>query len=168
MKVGIPPSALRIGRSIVAAYNPSVSPSASHLPLHKGGFGWWACFDDVPSMGVGGDTIYRPTFFPRRVREPAQTPKQPSNTHQHSQARESLELHEGSQQPARTCDGSGRRQIPKPFFGAGKRACVVLSMVRGCPQDTAETRGSCPPPRKTADQRDLTKGSVSRFLPTLF
>ena len=35
-------------------------------------------FCNTPSMGVGEETPDRPTISPRRVREPAQPPKQPS------------------------------------------------------------------------------------------
>ena len=55
-----------------------------------------------------------------------------------------------------------------PFFAAGKRACVAVYSKQGCSQETPLLRGSCPPPQKTGNQGDLTKGSVSRFLPTLF
>ena len=124
---------------------------------------------NVPSMGVGRDTINRPTSNLRCARESAQISKQPSNTHQHPQARESPELHEGSQQPARTCDGSGRRQIPKPFFGAGIRACVVLSMVRGCPlSDGGDPRIMPAAPKngrsKGFDQRERVAFSGHSFL----
>ena len=118
--------------------------------------------------GCRRSNAHQSTICLRRAREPAQTPKQPSNTHQHPQARESPENHRSSQAAPRTCDGSGRRQIPVLFFSAERRACVVLSMIRSCHHVTAETRGSCPSPKKRVDKRDLTKGSVSRFLPTLF
>ena len=76
--------------------------------------------------------------------------------------------HQNTQAAPRTCDGSGRRQIPVLFFGAGKRACVAAANKQRNSQDTVVLRGSCPPPRKMANKWDLTKGSVSRFLPTLF
>ena len=53
-------------------------------------------------------------------------------------------MHEDSQQPARTCDGSGRRQIPKSFFGAGKRACAALPNKQENSQDMALSSGIMP------------------------
>ena len=77
-------------------------------------------------------------------------------------------MHEGSQQPARTCDGSGRRQIPMPFFGAGKRACAAVCNKQESSQVTALSSVIMPAAPKNGKKRDLTKGSVSRFLVTLF
>ena len=76
--------------------------------------------------------------------------------------------HRSSQAAPRTCDGSGRRQIAMLFFGAEKRAHVAQGNKQGRSQYSAVCRGLCPPPRKMAIERDLTKGSVSRFLVTLF
>ena len=55
-----------------------------------------------------------------------------------------------------------------PFFAAGKRACVAVYSKHENTQETPLLRGSCPPPQKMGIEGDLTKGSVSRFLVTLF
>ena len=67
-------------------------------------------------------------------------------------------------QPSRSPhrDGSGRRQIPKLFFGAGKGHRLGSQETRMQPSICGALR-IVPAATKNSNQRDLTKGSVSLF-----
>ncbi|MBR2925547.1 MAG: hypothetical protein IKC28_11040, partial [Clostridia bacterium] len=59
-------------------------------------------------------------------------------------------------------DGSGRRQIPKLFFGAGKGHRLGGQQTRMQPRYDNALR-IVPAATKNSNERDLTKGSVSPF-----
>ena len=60
-------------------------------------------------------------------------------------------------------DGSGRRQIPVPFWAAGRRAHVQQPSNSKTANSRRRTADCARPPNKTGNERDLTKGSVSPF-----
>ena len=68
-------------------------------------------------------------------------------------------------QPSRSPhrDGSGRRQIPVPFWAAGRRAHVQQPSNSKTANSRRRTADCARPPNKTGNERDLTKGSVSPF-----
>ena len=82
--------------------------------------------------------------------------------------------------PGRLDNRSTAKRLPAPATVADdvKSLCRFSGRKEGhalCKPTTKETAnslrcpaGSCPPPRKRTIKRDLTKGSVSRFLVTLF
>ena len=61
------------------------------------------------------------------------------------------------------CDGSGRRQIPVPFWAAGRRAHVQWPTNSKTANSWRRTADCARPPNKMGIKRDLTKGSVSPF-----
>jgi len=83
--------------------NPPVSPSASHPPLARGGYGvgWRTTWD----------SLWERACFP--------PPTRPDNSGFGLQRKRST----AKGLPAR--DGSERRQIPLPFFGAGKGSSLL-------------------------------------------
>ena len=60
-------------------------------------------------------------------------------------------------------NGSGRRQIPVPFWAAGRRAHVHYPINSKTANSRRRTVDCARPPNKMGNERDLTKGSVSPF-----
>ena len=74
--------------------------------------------------------------------------------------REAAEPSAATLLPAR--DGSERRQIPCPFSGRIKRACVGRASIKDVFQLLRMFRGSCPPARKKGNERELTNHEGGR------